>query len=121
MNGNVVDYKIIGKRLRGAREAQDMTQGELANGIGVCTSYIGQLERGEKKPSIETIVKVCSALNIPVDYLLFGRKYPCDIEGCELVREIDALIHGDEKGVAGQHHLPKEDDLIRPASRATFP
>jgi len=98
MNGNMIDYEIIGKRLRDSREAHGMTQAELADGIGVCTSYIGQLERGEKKPSIETIVKVCAALNIPVDYLLFGRKYPCDREGCELVREIDALIHGDRKG-----------------------
>ena len=98
MNGNMINYEIIGKRMRDSREAMGLTQGKMAIGIGVCASFIGQLERGEKKPSLETIARICAALDVTTDYLLFGRRYPCDREHCDLVREIDMLIHGDRMG-----------------------
>ena len=57
MNGNLVDYVAIGKRLRSRREAMRLTQEALAGSAEVSTSFIGHLERGEKKPSLETIVE----------------------------------------------------------------
>ena len=39
---------IVGKRIRKARKAKDLTLEELAECCGLHPAYIGQLERGEK-------------------------------------------------------------------------
>ena len=53
------------------REAQQLTQEELAKKAGVTQGYIGHLERGLKKnPSLPTLRKLAKALGVPVAALL---------------------------------------------------
>ena len=52
------------------REEKDMTQKQLADAMHVSCSLIGHIERGSRKPSLETLVSLCKVLNIPVDDLL---------------------------------------------------
>jgi len=47
-----------------------MTQKQLADAMHVSCSLIGHIERGSRKPSLETLVSLCKVLNIPVDDLL---------------------------------------------------
>lgn len=54
----------IGKRIRSLRKAAGMTQEELAEKADLHSTYIGQVERGEKNITVETLYKVTSALNI---------------------------------------------------------
>lgn len=56
----------VGKRIRQLRTAQNLSQENLALSAGLSTNYLGQVERGEKTPTIETIHKICSALDIPL-------------------------------------------------------
>jgi len=53
-----------------ARKEQDMTQQMLAEKIGYDRSYLGFLERGERNPSLEVIIKIAKALAIKPDDLL---------------------------------------------------
>ena len=46
------------------RHAKKMSQKELAKAIGVSQPYIAKIEDGEENLTIETIVKLLSALNI---------------------------------------------------------
>ena len=41
-----------------------LTQEQLAEKAGTSTTYIGTIERGEKSPTLNTISKLASALNI---------------------------------------------------------
>ncbi|MCL2228122.1 MAG: helix-turn-helix domain-containing protein [Oscillospiraceae bacterium] len=59
----------IGERIRAYRTRAGMTQMKLAERAGVHHTYIGQLERGEKNASLETIEKVARALNLPFETL----------------------------------------------------
>ena len=43
---------------------------QLADAMHVSCSLIGHIERGSRKPSLETLVSLCKVLNIPVDVLL---------------------------------------------------
>lgn len=70
-----VDYAAIGKRIRARRYDLRLTQAMLAGMIGVSTSFIGHLERGEKKPSLETIVALCDALDTDANALILGRRH----------------------------------------------
>jgi transcriptional regulator with XRE-family HTH domain len=42
----------------------DMSQETLAEKCDVSTSYIGLVERGERKPSLEIVLKIANALNV---------------------------------------------------------
>lgn len=61
--------KIIGKRVRARRQSLGMSQEALAERAGLHYTYIGQIERGEKNASIETMVKLCSALDTTLEKL----------------------------------------------------
>ena len=61
--------KQIGERLRAYRNQKGWSQEELAERAGFHPTYIGQLERGEKNATIESISRVSVALGIPLSVL----------------------------------------------------
>lgn len=63
-------FKYLGPRIREERIKLRLTQEQLAEAAEVNESYIGQVERGEKNPSLETVVSVANSLGVTVDYLL---------------------------------------------------
>lgn len=65
-----MDYEALGKRLRQERHKMHLTQEKLAERIEVSDAYIGQIERGERSLSLETLVKLANQLGVTVDYLL---------------------------------------------------
>ena len=57
--------------IRRLREAQRLTQEELAKKAGVTQGYIAQLERGlRKNPSLPALKKLAKALGVPMTELL---------------------------------------------------
>jgi len=65
-----MDYVQLGKRVRIRRTVLELTQEELAERIGVCTSFIGHIERGSRKLSVDTLYDLCNALETSADFLL---------------------------------------------------
>lgn len=67
-----MDYQAMGRRIRQRRRWLDMTQEQLAEAVGVCTSFIGHIERGSRKLSVETLWAICKALEISMDDIVAG-------------------------------------------------
>ncbi len=65
-----MDYEKLGVRVRQQRVMNRLTQEQLAEKAGVSSSFIGHIERGEKKASVETVVALCNAMNISPSVLL---------------------------------------------------
>ncbi len=61
--------KIIGKRIKIYRNKAGYSQEELAEKAGLHNTYIGQLERGEKNATLESIEKISRALEVPLEIL----------------------------------------------------
>jgi len=61
--------KVIGQRIRNYRTTAGLSQEKLAELSGCHPTYIGQLERGEKNATIESIEKIASALNVSLSQL----------------------------------------------------
>ena len=61
--------KLIGQRIRNYRTQQKLSQEKLAELCGCHPTYSGQVERGEKNATLESIEKIASALNIPLAQL----------------------------------------------------
>lgn len=55
---------MLGKELREAREAAEMTQEQLAFAAQMDRSYISQLERDKKSPTLNAVFRICDALEV---------------------------------------------------------
>lgn len=63
----------FGERLRRLRKDHDITQGQLAEVIGVVPSAVGKYERiPQSYPSVEALIKIADYFNVSIDYLLKG-------------------------------------------------
>ena len=62
----------MGYKIKEIREAQKMTQEELAERADMTTQTISTAETGRKALRPHNIVKLCRTLEISADYLLFG-------------------------------------------------
>jgi len=60
---------IIGERLRTYRNRRKLSQDALGELAGLHGKYIGQLERGEKNATLESVEKISRALNLPLEIL----------------------------------------------------
>lgn len=63
-------YQHIGRRVREERQRRGWTQELLAERADSHLSFIGQLERGIKKPSLVTLKKLADAFGIKAGALL---------------------------------------------------
>ena len=61
--------KMLGQRIRGYRAERKLSQEQLAELAGCHPTYIGQLERGEKNATVESVGKIASALGISLSVL----------------------------------------------------
>ncbi len=59
-----MDRKQIGKKIEYLRTKQRMTQYQLALDAGISATYVRELEKGEKCPTVETLDNVCFALHV---------------------------------------------------------
>lgn len=67
-----MDYVDLGRRIRKQRTQLGWTQEALAERINVSTSFVGHVERGTRKASLETLVSMANALGVSLDYLMAG-------------------------------------------------
>jgi transcriptional regulator with XRE-family HTH domain len=63
----------IGPRLRHIRLEKGFTVEVLAAAAGLDKGFLSRLERGTKRPSVETVLRLSAALGVPVG-LLFGEQ-----------------------------------------------
>ncbi|MDA8236219.1 MAG: helix-turn-helix transcriptional regulator [Clostridia bacterium] len=64
----------IGQRIRQARSKLGLTQEQLGERANLHYSYIGQVERGTKTPSVQTLDRIAKALNTGLEYILEERE-----------------------------------------------
>lgn len=65
-----MNYDKLGERIRQQRILAKMTQEKLAEKAGISLSFLGHIERGNRKASIETVVSICNALKVSPGLLL---------------------------------------------------
>jgi len=61
---------LIGPRLRELREQRNLSQGDITEAIGLPRSYISRIENGHAVPSVETLQRLATALDVPL-YRIF--------------------------------------------------
>ncbi len=72
----------LGERLRDLRMGQHLSQTELSKRIGVTNALISAIEKGERSPSLETLIKLARQFKVSTDYLLgIKAKEPISLDG----------------------------------------
>ena len=63
-------YREIGQRIRKRRLEMKLTQQQFAERVGISMSFYGHIERGTRKASLDTVIKLCNALQVSPSILL---------------------------------------------------
>lgn len=95
-------YTYIGKKIRGYRIRFGLTQEELADKANIHYSFLGHIERGSKKASLDTVDKIAKALGINIDKL-FESVSPVKTKKSKLSNQIEFLL---------KDHSPKYQKFI---------
>jgi transcriptional regulator with XRE-family HTH domain len=62
-------HKNIAKKIKDIRKDKGISQEDLALKAGLNRAYIGYIERGERKPSVDTLAKIVKALRVALKSL----------------------------------------------------
>ena len=82
-----VNYNEIGYRLSARRRELNITQEVLRNLTDISINQISNIENNHCIPTIETILKLCKALNVTPDYFLLGILKDVNSEFSEAISE----------------------------------
>ena len=65
-----MNYEMLGRRIRACRKNLHLTQEQLSEMAGISLSFLGHIDRGSRKASLETIVSLCNMLKVSPQILL---------------------------------------------------
>ena len=65
-----MNYIQLGKRIKDERKKLNLTQAKLAEDINISDAYMGQIERGERSLTLDTLVRLVNRLDVSIDYLM---------------------------------------------------
>lgn len=66
-----MNYYEIGQRIRKIRKANNLSQEQLAEKVGISTTHMSHIETGNTKLSLPVFVDIASALSVQTDELLY--------------------------------------------------
>lgn len=67
---NVIDYKVIGSRIKEQRTKCRMTQERLSELADITTVYLSKIENGRVHPTLDLIDSICSILGCDLGYVI---------------------------------------------------
>ena len=87
-----MDKIELGAKIREVRKECGYTQEKLAEMADIGTMYLGEIERGEKMPSLKIFIQLIESMNVSADYILrnelsSGKEYVFD----EITRRLEKL------------------------------
>lgn len=56
--------QVLGENVRRTRREQGMTLETLAHEVGLAYSYMGQLERGQRNPTLDVVERIAGVLKV---------------------------------------------------------
>ncbi len=74
MNSKQKIYSIIGKRIKEERKNLNLTQEEFAAKVNMSYKFLSRIESSAEKPSLDMIIKLSNALNVPIVSLFIEKK-----------------------------------------------
>lgn len=109
----MIDYTALGKKIREVRIKRNYTQRQLALKLHFSVKHLGNIERGNARPSLECLVEISVALNTSLEYLLSDSlppRFPHDSN--ELALTVEHFLAQQQFEI---HRLQKNIDIMKKA------
>ena len=106
------DREALGRRLRSARQARDLTQGEVARDI-MSVAYLSRIEGGHRRPTAAALESLASRLDVSVE-LLLGQAEPREVDEIRLALDYAELSLESGQPDDAERHL--QQALEHPAT-----
>jgi len=94
-------------RIRKARKSKGWLQQELADRVGVTRQIASNWERGYTPPDTDGVAKIATALNMSVEFLLYGTEMETD----SAIKKIALALEDDEQLLDFFTELSNRDEL----------
>lgn len=95
--------RLIGERIRHYRKKRGWSQEELGFKASMHTSYVGEIERAEKSPTLDSLESISNALNVTLEELFQGTQPKGKSQEAQIVsdivNELSALTENDLKRI----------------------
>jgi transcriptional regulator with XRE-family HTH domain len=120
--------KFLGQRVRELRKQRGLSQERLGDGSSLSGKFIGEVERGEKSITIDSLYKVAVTLEVPLTHLtdvrpgrnvtvpskeaeqifalVSGRHRPADVAACPRSVPLGAARSGLGRGAEHHRRIP---------------
>jgi transcriptional regulator with XRE-family HTH domain len=95
----------LGEKIKKRRKQLGLSQGELADRVGVNATHLSRLEGGKYQPSVEVLKRAAGVLEVSTDYLLSDEEdEPAEVTIsnkplAERIRLVDALDEDDQQAL----------------------
>lgn len=117
--------RVLGARLRGAREEAGLTQGEIAKRLGFAHSWFSQIERGDNGIDAIDLYRVAKLTGHSVDYFVNSDYSPRAITNPGTRTDWEAIFPGDEARARLHFEIGRAFDtvvraetIVRPLQRS---
>ncbi len=71
-NYAIIDYKIIGSRIKEKRLEKGLTQESLAESLELSPEYVSKIENGRVEVNLKRLAQFSLILECPIEYLVGG-------------------------------------------------
>lgn len=71
-----LDYVKIGHRVKVSRKEENLSQEALAEKCATTSRYLSDIENGKCRPSLDLLARICVALDVSIDSLLYDSPIP---------------------------------------------
>lgn len=95
-----MNYELLGKKIKMERNKLNLTQEQLAEYVDISTAYLGQIERGERKVTLDKLLPIASRLGVSIDFLLSDSISTQDDFYINIVRQLFSNRSNSEKELA---------------------
>jgi transcriptional regulator with XRE-family HTH domain len=105
-------HTLIGARIRQLREDKELSQGAIEQRTGLMRCYVSRVENGHKVPSLETLERFASALEVPLYRLFYeGDEPPIPLVSVRL--PLEELVDGKDETTTHARFLRKLGRVYR--------
>lgn len=108
----------FGQRLASIRKEKKMSQNDLAKRVGVARPSVTQWESGAKIPSMASLEKISSALDVSLDWLTGKSDKPFTVEEQQFVKKIEDAVPVDQ--IAKEHPISINGKVLTEKQKKLF-
>ena len=96
----MIDYKLMGSRLKAAREKANITQEVLAEDANITVVYLSKIENGKVHPTLEVLDAICVVLKLDIGEILGNASYELPSYQQDRVNELFQSLSPSVKPIA---------------------